>query len=83
MCEVSTACIDNHQFNQEELEPVGEVSKVYSELVLEYLYLARIGTPDVLCSVNKLARAVTKWTGKRATQYLPTPKSRWRTLEKC
>ena len=26
------------------------------------LYLARIGRPDVLWSVNKLARAVTKWT---------------------
>ena len=26
------------------------------------LYVARIGRPDILWSVNKLARAVTKWT---------------------
>ena len=27
------------------------------------LYLARTGRPDILSSVNKLARAITKWTG--------------------
>ena len=26
------------------------------------LYLARIGRPDILWSVNKLARSITKWT---------------------
>ena len=30
-------------------------------MVLTCLYLARIGRPDILWSVNKLARAVTKW----------------------
>ena len=37
---------------------------VYSllKIVLQCLYLARIGRPDILWSVNKLARAVTKWT---------------------
>ena len=30
---------------------------------LEMLVLARIGGPDILWSVNKLARSVTKWTG--------------------
>ena len=30
-------------------------------MVLKCLYLARIGRPDILWSVNKLARAVTKW----------------------
>ena len=30
--------------------------------VLKCLYLARIGRPDILWSVNKLARAMTKWT---------------------
>ena len=29
---------------------------------LTCLYLARIGRPDILWSVNKLARAITKWT---------------------
>ena len=53
---------------KEELETVGELSNVCSQNVLKCLYLARIGTPNVLWSVNKLARAVTKWTrawGKR------------------
>ena len=31
-------------------------------LYLTSLYLARIGRPDILWSVNKLARSVTKWT---------------------
>ena len=33
-----------------------------SHNVLKCLYSARIGGPDILWSVNKLARAVTKWT---------------------
>ena len=33
-----------------------------SQIVLKSLYLARICRPHVLWSVNKLARAVTKWT---------------------
>ena len=41
---------------------VGELSKVCSQIVLKCLYLARIGRPDILWSVNKLARAVTKLT---------------------
>ena len=36
--------------------------KVCSQIVLECLYLARIGRPDILWSVNKLTRAVTTWT---------------------
>ena len=46
----------------EELEAVGEVSKVCSQIVLKCLYLARTGRPDILWSVNKLARSITKWT---------------------
>ena len=33
-----------------------------SRIVLKCLYLARIGRPDLLYSVNILARCVTKWT---------------------
>ena len=54
--------IDDHQFKEEETGSVGELSKVCSQMVLKCLYLARIGRPDFLWSVNKLARAVTKWT---------------------
>ena len=59
---VSTPCLDDHQFKEEELTSVGELSKVCSQIVLKCLYMARIGRPDILWSVNKLARAVTKWT---------------------
>ena len=59
---VATPCIDDHQFREEENGSVGELSKVCSQTVLKCLYLARIGRPDILWSVNKPARAVTKWT---------------------
>ena len=39
-----------------------KLSKVCSQIVLKCLYLARIGRPDILWSVNKLARSITKWT---------------------
>ena len=59
---VSTPCIDGHHLKEEELTSVGELSKVCSQIVLKCLFLARIGRPDILWSVNKLARAVTKRT---------------------
>ena len=49
-------------FKEEEFKSVGELPKVYSQIVLKCLYLARIGRLDILWSVNKLAHAVTKWT---------------------
>ena len=58
----STPCIDDHHFKEEELKSVGELSKVCSHIVLKCFYLARIGRPDILWSVNKLARSITKWT---------------------
>ena len=54
--------IDDHHFKEEELKSVGELSKVCSQIVLKCLYLARIGRPDILWSVSKLARSITKWT---------------------
>ena len=59
---VSTPCIDDHHYKEEEMKSVGELSQVCSQIVLKCLYLARIGRPDILCSVNKLARSITKWT---------------------
>ena len=35
---------------------------MYALNFLNCLYLARIGRPDILWSVNKLARSITKWT---------------------
>ena len=59
---VSTPCIDDHQFKEEEVKYVGELLKVCSQIVLKCSYLARIGRHDILWSVNKLARSITKWT---------------------
>ena len=59
---VSTPCIDEYHFKEEEMKSVGELSQVCSRTVLKCLYLARIGRPDILWSVNKLARSITKWT---------------------
>ena len=59
---VSTPGIDDHHFKEEEMKSVGELSHVCSQIVLKCLYLARIGRPDILWSVNKLARSITKWT---------------------
>ena len=49
-------------FKEEEMKYVGELSQVSSQIVLKCLHLARIGRPDILWSVNKLARSITKWT---------------------
>ena len=59
---VSTPCIDDHHFKEEEMKSVGELSHVCSQIVLKCSYLARIGRLDILWSVNKLARSITKWT---------------------
>ena len=57
----SPPCIDDHHF-KEETKSVGELSTTCSQIVLKCLYLARIGRLDILWSVNKLARSITKWT---------------------
>ena len=59
---VSTPCIDDHHSKEEEMKSVGELSQVCSQIVVKSLYLARIGRPDILWSVNKFARSITKWT---------------------
>ena len=59
---VSAPCIDDHHFKEEELKSVGELSQVCCQIVLKCWNLARIGRPDILWSVNKLARSITKWT---------------------
>ena len=59
---VSTPCIDDHHFKEEETKSVGGLPNTCSQIVLKCLFLARIGRPDILWSVNKLARSITKWT---------------------
>ena len=58
---VSTPCIDDHQLNPEDFEAKGQLTKTCARIVLKALYLARIGRPDLLWTVNSLAREVTKW----------------------
>ena len=58
---ISTPCIDDHHF-KEEKKSVGKLSHVCSQIDLKCLYLGRIGRPDILWSVNNLARSITKWT---------------------
>ena len=58
---VSTPCIDDHHFKEEETKS-GALSSTCSQIVLKCLYLAKIGRPDILWSVNELARSITKWT---------------------
>ena len=70
---VSTPCIDDHHFKEEELKSVGELSKVCSQIVLKCLNLARIGRRDILWSANKLARSIKKWTkacDKRLSRFI-------------
>ena len=57
-CIRSPPCLDDHHFKKEEWETVGELSNVCSQIVLKCLYLTRIGGPDILWSLNNLARAV-------------------------
>ena len=47
---VSTPCIDDHHFKEEEEKSVGELSQVCSQIVLISLYLARIGRVDIMVS---------------------------------
>ena len=58
----ATSCLDERPLHEAELGSVGELSTVCSRIVLKCLYLARIVRPDILWFVNKLSRAVTKWT---------------------
>ena len=62
--------LEDYQFKSEELGSVGELPQVCSQIVLKCWYLARIGRPDILWSVNKLARSITKWT-KACDKRLP------------
>ena len=59
---VSTPCLDDHHFKEEEIGSVGDLSEVCAQIVLKCLYSVQNGRLDILWSVNKLARAITKWT---------------------
>ena len=56
-----TPCIDDHLLPPEDFDTKGQLEKDCSEAVLKALYLARICRPDILWTVNALAREVTRW----------------------
>ena len=58
---VSSPCVVDYQFKQEEFKSVREMSEVCSQIVLKSLYWRRIRRPDILWLVDKLARSVTRW----------------------
>ena len=47
-----------------------ELSKVCSQIVLKCLYVARLGRPDILWELNKIARSIRKWTKACDNDYL-------------
>ena len=52
--EVATPCMDlTTNVKEEEIGSLGELSTVCSQIVVKCLYLARIGSPDVLWSVKQ------------------------------
>jgi hypothetical protein len=59
---VSTPCIDDHLIPAEDFTTKGHLSAQASKIVLKALYAARLARPDLLWTVNALAREVTKWT---------------------
>ena len=65
MHNVSTPCFDDRQFKIEELETVGKLAEVCSQIAFQCLYLARISRPDIVWTVNWLVRHVTKWNRAR------------------
>ena len=58
---VTTPNIDDHQLLPNDFEQKGRLSHIAAKIVLTALYLARFQRPDVLWTVNSLARMVTKW----------------------
>ena len=56
-----TPCTDDHQINPEDFKSTGEQAIVFAQIARKYLYLARIGSPDFVWTVNMLARSVTEW----------------------
>ena len=53
--QVATPCIDDHQISAEHAEIKGVLAPVASRVVLKALYLAKLGRPDILWTVNSLS----------------------------
>ena len=64
---VSTPCADDHQFKEEEMGSVGELSTVCAQIVLKCLYLARIGRPDIFMVSKQVCPCHHEMERERAT----------------
>ena len=53
---IPAPCLDDHQFNEEKIGICWVIVTGMFSNCLNCLYVARIGTPGILWSVNKLAR---------------------------
>ena len=62
--QVSTPCIDDHMLSPDDFTAKGELSSVCARIVLKCLYMARLNRPDILWTVNDLARNVTRWMNR-------------------
>lgn len=58
---VTTPNLDDHQLDPKDFETQGELKATSASVVLTCLFLARFQRPEVLWTVNSLAREVTKW----------------------
>eukprot|EP00973_Karenia_brevis_P060395 8404329-Karenia_brevis.AAC.1 len=56
-------CIDDHELAPEDFETAGALTDVCARIVLKVLYQALHQRPDIMWSVNALARDVTRWDG--------------------
>ena len=66
---MKTPCTDDHQLNPEEFQIRGDLAPVCAQIVRKCLYLARIGRPDVLLSVNRCdKRKITTYVALFATE---------------
>ena len=54
--------IINSKKKVSQLENCPQFAHEFSQIVMKCLYVARIGRLDILWSVNKFARPITKWT---------------------
>ena len=51
---VSTPCVDDHHFNEEEMKSEGGLSKVFSQISLQCFFLAQIGRLDISIGSEQL-----------------------------
>ena len=59
---VATPCLDDHQIDPSEFESPGTLSSEAARILMTTVYCARFLRFDILWTLCKLAREVTKWT---------------------